>query len=69
MAANIRDVALAIPTWESGGGLEALRETFAGFRAVKHQFELNIGSMYQVGDIALESFEWRLADSDPIAIR
>jgi uncharacterized protein (TIGR02246 family) len=34
-------------------GLEAIRETIAGFLAAKPRFELNVGSLHQAGDLAL----------------
>lgn len=45
-------------------GSEAIRETFAGLLAAKPRFELKIGSLHCVGDLALESFEWKFEGSD-----
>lgn len=46
-------------------GSKAIRETFAGLLAAKPKFELNIRSLHEAGDIALECFEWQLECSDP----
>lgn len=46
-------------------GSESVREVFAGSLAAKPRFGLKIRSLHQVGNIALESLEWKLQDADP----
>lgn len=46
-------------------GSGSIREVWAGFLAVKGRFELKKKSLQQVGDIALETNEWKLQGTDP----
>ncbi|HKS51134.1 MAG TPA: SgcJ/EcaC family oxidoreductase [Pseudonocardiaceae bacterium] len=57
--------ALFISSGQVAAGLEAIRETIAGFLATKPSFELNVASLHQAGDLALEYYEWKLEGTDP----
>lgn len=46
-------------------GSDAIREALAGFQEVGGRFELKTKSLHRVGEIALETAEWKVEGSDP----
>lgn len=50
---------------QAAAGSASIREVWAGFLAMKGRFDLRVKSRQQVGDIALETAEWKLEGSDP----
>lgn len=46
-------------------GSDAIREALAGFLATWGRFEVKVISRHQVGDIALQTIEWKVENNDP----
>ncbi|MDQ4033059.1 MAG: SgcJ/EcaC family oxidoreductase [Actinomycetota bacterium] len=46
-------------------GVDAIRETLAGFLAAWGRFEVKVLSRHQMGDIALQTAEWTVENNDP----
>jgi uncharacterized protein (TIGR02246 family) len=46
-------------------GTDAIREALAGFLAAWGHFEIKVLSRHQVGDIGLQTAEWKVENSDP----
>ncbi|MGH3607648.1 MAG: YybH family protein [Pseudonocardiaceae bacterium] len=46
-------------------GTDAIREALAGFLAAWGRFEIKVLSRHQVGDIGLQTAEWKVENNDP----
>lgn len=58
--------AVFVPAFgQAAAGSASIREVLAGFLAMKGRFDLKVMSRQQVGDIALETAEWKLEGTDP----